>query len=153
MRPGVADFIKSVSPLFDLYFFTSSTPEYSNPIIDAIAPGTPAHHRFTRDNCAMHSGYAVKDLRLLDLPVNRIVLVDDIEGSAILQPRNLIRIAPWYGTDEHDNVLLKQLLPVLEILATEEDLPVAFQRALNKSQVADLHTSQIPDALGDMLDM
>jgi Dullard-like phosphatase family protein len=126
-RPGVHDLISSIASVFDIYFFTASAPEYANPIIDAIAPGTPADHRFFRDNCILSYGYAVKDLQILRRPLNRVLLVDDLEGSALNQPENLIRITPWNGTDESDRVLVAELLPLVMSLANEESLPTAFQ--------------------------
>jgi TFIIF-interacting CTD phosphatase-like protein len=145
MRPGLADFIKSVTPLFDLFFFTASSPEYANPIIDAIAPGTPPDHRFSRENCTMSSGYAIKDLRLLDLPLKRLLLVDDLEGSALFQPRNLLRITPWYGTDENDTVLMEQLWPLLESISEAPDLTSEMRKKTESGQMPDLHSSKLPD--------
>jgi Dullard-like phosphatase family protein len=145
MRPGLADFIKSVSKLFDLYFFTASVSEYADPIVEAIAPGAPSSHRFTRADCVALCGYEVKDLRVIGRPLNEIVLVDDLEGSALMHPKNLIRIAPWYGTDDTDSVLLKQLLPALEAIAEEPDLPAAIGKVLHRRTFPDLHRAQAPD--------
>jgi Dullard-like phosphatase family protein len=146
MRPGLADFIKSVSPHFDLYFFTSSSPEYANPIIDAIAPATVPDHRFTREHCVMQSGYAIKDLRLLGLPLKHVILVDDIDGSALFQPRNLIRVAPWYGIDERDNLLMGQLLPLLEAIARGSDVRIGIRNSLRTNRFSDVYPSQISDS-------
>jgi Dullard-like phosphatase family protein len=147
MRPGLADFVKSVSPVFDIFFFTASSPEYANPIIEAIVPESPTDHRFSRENCTMSSGYAIKDLRTLNRPLKQIVLVDDIEGSALFQPRNLVRIAPWYGTDENDKVLMQQLLPLLEEISKARDIPSEFRKIIDSGKMPDLHTSKLPDPM------
>jgi Dullard-like phosphatase family protein len=147
MRPGLADFVKSVAPVFDLFFFTASSPEYAGPIIDAIAPGTPPERRLSRENCTMNSGYAIKDLRILNRSLKRVILVDDIEGSALFQPRNLIRITPWYGTDENDKVLMHQLLPLLESISKTGDLPAEARRIIAAGKLPDLHTSKLPDPI------
>jgi Dullard-like phosphatase family protein len=125
-RPGLPEFIKTLSSIFDIYFFTSSAPEYANPIIDSIAPGTPIERRFFRDSCVSFCGYPVKDLRVLARPLSRILLIDDLEGSGLMQPQNLIRVSPWQGNDPEDNVLMSQLLPVLLEVSLERDLPAAF---------------------------
>jgi TFIIF-interacting CTD phosphatase-like protein len=142
-RPGLLTFLARISTAFDVYFFTSSAREYGNPIIDAIAPGTPGDRRFFRDSCVSFCGYPVKDLRLLNVPLSRILLVDDLEGSALLQPQNLVRVAPWQGSDPRDNVLHAQLLPALMEIADAGDLPSAFLASSRKNQYGGLFLSAV----------
>jgi Dullard-like phosphatase family protein len=125
LRPGLSQFLTSISAFFDLYFFTASAKEYANQIIDAISPETPSERRFFREHCFNWCGYPVKDLRALKRPLERMLLVDDMEGSALGQPQNLIRISPWNGNDQTDSVLLDQLLPLLKSVANERNLPAA----------------------------
>jgi Dullard-like phosphatase family protein len=140
-RPGLADFLDAVSRRFDLFFFTASERDYANQIIDAIAPKTPHDHRFFRDSCATRSGYSVKDLRLIKRPLTHVLIIDDIEGSALLQPQNLVRIAPWYGKED-DDVLSAQLLPILIECAGEGDLPRAFRNYVAQKQLDSIHPSR-----------
>jgi CTD small phosphatase-like protein 2 len=142
-RPGLISFLQTVSEDYDVFFFTASAREYGDPIIDAIAPGTPAERRFFRDSCSPYCGYPVKDLRLLGRPLSKILLIDDLEGSALMQPENLIRISPWHGLDENDNVLMGQLLPLLREIAMEEDLRSTVAVVLEKNGCKDLFPSQI----------
>lgn len=128
-RPGVRDFILAVAKYFDIFFFTSANSEYANQIIDKIAPEVPREQRLFRDKCQSYCGYPVKNLEILNRPLNKIILIDDIEGSALLQPSNLIRIAPFQGDDE-DRVLLDELLPMLLKFALEPDLPSALYRMM-----------------------
>jgi Dullard-like phosphatase family protein len=146
MRPGLPDLISSVAPVFDVYFFTASAPEYANAVIDAIAPATPAERRFFREHCVLSCGYAVKDLRVLRRPLDRVLLVDDLEGSALNQPQNLIRITPWHGTDESDRALAGELLPLLMSLANEDSLPGAFRRRSGELRLSHLFSSTVDDA-------
>jgi Dullard-like phosphatase family protein len=145
-RPGLLSFIKTVSQEYDLFFFTASTREYGDQIIDVISPETPHERRFFRDSCSPCCGYPVKDLKLVGRPLNRVLLVDDLEGSALMQPGNLVRVSPWQGTDEGDNVLLGQLLPILQEIAGAKDLPLAMLEAMNRGQCEDLFLSKIPEA-------
>jgi Dullard-like phosphatase family protein len=142
-RPGLSHFIKSLSDSFDIYFFTSSAREYANPIIDAIAPETPGERRFFRDSCIPYCGYPVKDLRLLGRPLSRVLLIDDLEGSALMQPENLIRVSAWQGIDESDNVLIQQLLPALIDIAQESDLRIAFMNSAQRHQYHGLFLSSM----------
>jgi TFIIF-interacting CTD phosphatase-like protein len=134
--------LDSVSRDFDLYFFTASERDYANQVIDAIAPGTPQERRFFRDSCCTCAGYPVKDLRLLRRPLARVLIVDDIEGSAMFQPENLIRIAPWYG-GEDDDVLASELLPALTQCAAEHNLPAAFRDSVMRNKFRALYASRI----------
>jgi Dullard-like phosphatase family protein len=144
LRPGLLSFIKTVSIDYDLFFFTASAREYGDPIVDIISPETPRERRFFRDSCSPCCGYPVKDLRILGRPLNRVLLIDDLEGSALMQPGNLIRVSPWQGTDDNDEVLLGQLLPILREIAHESDLPLAMLDAMNRNQCQDLFASKIP---------
>jgi Dullard-like phosphatase family protein len=137
-RPGLTTFLKTVSQRYDVYFFTASAREYANPIIDAISPDTPPERRFFRESCFPYSGYPVKDLRIIGRPLNRVLLIDDLAGSALLQPENILRISPWHGTNENDSVLLLQLLPLLHDISWEEDLPRAARDSVCKHGCTDL---------------
>jgi CTD small phosphatase-like protein 2 len=138
-RPGLREFLDAIANRYDIYFFTFSLPPYANAIIDSIAPNTPQDHRFYREHCVTCSGYPVKDLRLLERPLNRIAIVDDMEGSALWHLDHLIRISPWQGQDPNDSVLMNQLLPLLQILATESDFPVALRSNLSHHSYPDLY--------------
>jgi Dullard-like phosphatase family protein len=142
-RPGLEPALRDIAEHFDIFFFTSSDPAYANPIIDAIAPGTPPEHRFFRESCCLTDGYSVKDLRLLNRPLDRILIIDDIDGSALFQPNNLIRITPWFG-DENDKALCAELVPLL--LSHLDDgltpLPDAIARSLGAKEYQSLHLSQ-----------
>ena len=97
MRPGVVDLIKQISALFEVFFFTASSREYANQIIDAIAPDTPESHRFFRESCVTRCGYPVKDLRLLERPMSRILIVDDsdVNWTHLLLAQAVGSLWPW----------------------------------------------------------
>jgi TFIIF-interacting CTD phosphatase-like protein len=134
-RPGLAAFLTRVQRLYDVFFFTASQPEYANPIIEAIAPTVRPCRRFFRNSCRMQCGYLVKDLSVLRRSLAHTVLIDDLEGSALANPRNLIRIKPWDG-ESTDNVLTDHLLPVLERVAIAHDLLECVRDALLKGRSA-----------------
>jgi Dullard-like phosphatase family protein len=144
-RPGLSELLDSVTRDFDLYFFTASERDYANQVIDAIALGTPQDHRFFRDSCCTCAGYPVKDLRLLRRPLTRVLIIDDIEGSAMFQPENLVRIAPWHGGAD-DDVLASELTPVLTQCAAENNLPAAFRNLVMQNKFRALSASRIEPA-------
>jgi Dullard-like phosphatase family protein len=115
-RPGLPEFLARVQRIYDVFFFTASPLEYADPMITKIAPRVRACRRFFLDSCTPVSGYLAKDLSVLRRPLSHMLLVDDIAGSALLNPENLVRIKPWNG-DPADRVLLDDLLPLLEDVA------------------------------------
>jgi Dullard-like phosphatase family protein len=130
-RPGLAEFLARVRRIYDLFFFTASSPEYADPIINKIAPDIRLCRRFFRDSYRPLSGYLVKDLSILRRPLTQTLLVDDVAGSALAQPANLMRIRPWMG-DPADRVLMDELLPLLESLAFYSDLTAQARQTLLK---------------------
>ena len=126
-RPHLREFLDLIEQLFEVFIFTSSLKEYANQIIDHIAPEIDHSHRFCRNECINTDGYHVKDLRKLSRPLNRIILVDDMQSSALLQRSNLIRILPYLG-DQSDTVLVQELFPTLQSCSDAQDVrTVAFQ--------------------------
>jgi Dullard-like phosphatase family protein len=132
-RPGLAEFLTRVQRVYDVFFFTASTADYANLIINKIAPEVRPCRRFFRDSCKPVAGYLVKDLSILRRPLTQTLLVDDIAGSALAQPANLIRIRGWMG-DPADHVLLDDLLPLLENLAFFSDLTAQTRQAIMKGK-------------------
>jgi Dullard-like phosphatase family protein len=132
MRPGLLEFLREIKRTYDVFFFTASQPDYANQIIDQIAPSVPPSHRFFRNSCQSASGYLVKDLRILNLPLSQTILIDDTAGSALAAPRNFIRISAWSG-DRADNILMNRLLPFLESIACENDLVGSIHDILAKT--------------------
>jgi TFIIF-interacting CTD phosphatase-like protein len=94
-RTGLKTFIRTASQDYDLFSFPVSARKYGNTIIDVISPETPPECRFFRDDCLLYCGYQVKDLRILGGPLSQILLIDDLEGSALMQPANLVRVSLW----------------------------------------------------------
>lgn len=136
-RPGLKDMLKTASSYFDVYFFTAGLREYGNAVIDMIAPDTPAHRRFFREHCVSHCGCMTKDLSLIKRPMEHILLVDDMEGSALLQPENLVRISPWLG-DISDRVMEEELTPLIETISTECDLRQAVRSYLKEEKLVSI---------------
>ncbi|OHT04826.1 NLI interacting factor-like phosphatase family protein [Tritrichomonas foetus] len=141
-RPGLFDFLQAISQIYEIFFFTASAEAYANQIIDRILPETPVNHRFFRQSCRCFHGYPVKDLNLINRPLNKVLIVDDLEGSALLHLNNLVRISPWIG-DPNDQVLINQLLPALQSSAFESDIPKAFQKMAERNMFTDLSSPKL----------
>ena len=128
MRPNLKYFIEKISKSFNICIFTSSEKVYATKIIEKILPDFKNCHCFFKDSCVNMCGYYVKDLELLKFPLNKILLIDDLAGSAIKNPKNLVKIKPWNG--EKDDNVLNNLLTILDSIVDEEDLRLSFQETL-----------------------
>ena len=82
---------------------------------------------FSREHCTFMNGYELKDLRLLNKPLSDVVLIDDIQGSGLLQPMNSLVIPAFYG-DTDDNFLIDELLPLLSQCAETHELIVNIRK-------------------------
>ena len=127
-RPGLFEFLCSVSHVFELFVFTSTPQVIANPIIDLICdscmiPKIPKDNRFFREDCFIENGYYVKDLSLVRKDTHNVILIDDTPGSSQKQAKCLMRIKPWFGANEGDNELLGTILPLLQrfLLSIEEN--------------------------------
>lgn len=54
-------------------------------------------HRSRKQDNNHHLPFVAKDLRILNIPMDKIVLIDDIEMSAMFTPENYVPIGPFYG--------------------------------------------------------
>ena len=130
VRPGAIEFLDKIKEMYEIFIFTASEKPYADKVIDAIAPYIDQEHRLFRDSCQCADGYHVKDLRILNRPLNRVLLVDDMCASALFQRSNLVRITPWMG-EKDDTVLLQQLLPVLTHISKEFDIASTAMQLLS----------------------
>lgn len=117
IRPGAINFIKEVSKIYEIFFFTSYLREVAIEIIKIISPEVNEDHILSKESCIFIDGYAVKDLtKLMDITgpieMTKVLLVDDVLGSGLFQPLNIVGVSSWEGETD-DEVLEKDLLPLL----------------------------------------
>ena len=62
-----------------------------------------------------------KDLTKLGRPLEEIILIDNTPTCGLFQPRNLLPISSWFGTDMKDDGLLS-VLPLLKKIAATRDV-------------------------------
>ena len=101
IRPGLDDFLSSLQDKFVVVLFTASLKQYADSIVSEI---DPEHKYFKyilcRHNCVSISFnkdnkneiYYVKDLRVFDIPMEKIVIVDNSILSFVYQINNGIPI-------------------------------------------------------------
>ncbi|KAJ1502433.1 hypothetical protein HMI54_010212 [Coelomomyces lativittatus] len=122
-RPGVDQFLRELSRVYQIYIFTAGIKEYASQILDQLDPeGTIFHGRFYRDDCTEIKGQGTfaKDLTKISDALHRMVLVDNTPTCYSLQPENGIPIKSWY-TDLYDGHL-HRLREFLTQVSTAPDL-------------------------------
>jgi RNA polymerase II subunit A small phosphatase-like protein len=120
VRPHASDVLSVLHVHYDVFIFTAAAQEYADQIIDKAFPFIRQDRRLYADSCRYISGYRVKDLTLLGPQLDRVVLIDDIVGSAMLQPKNLFIVPPWMG--EADDVVFLVILPYLIAASTARNV-------------------------------
>lgn len=122
-RPGLVTFLQEVRQFCEVMLFTASSRDYALPILRVIDPDQSIFvKKYFREHTSKYRHYpCVKDLALLDIPLNRVVMVDDEPGAYSIQQHNAI-LAPKFSGDPHDDFLLALLLPLIRKLAALEDV-------------------------------
>jgi TFIIF-interacting CTD phosphatase-like protein len=115
VRPFAAEALRLLLLEYDIFIFTAAAKNYTDKIVDVAFPFVLPDRRLYGDSCQLICGYRVKDLRLLGRPLHRTVMIDDIFGSAMLQPENIFVVPPWMG-DTDDAVF--QTMPQLLLAAS-----------------------------------
>lgn len=101
LRPGLSEFLKQTSQLYDLLIFTSAGQLYADSLIDRFDRERLIRHRVYQQHCTqlVDAGIPVfvKDLSRLGQSLDRVLLVDDNPRSAQFQPQNAIIIRAFDG--------------------------------------------------------
>jgi len=152
-RPGLDEFLREVSLLYNLVIYTAATPAHADPILDALEMQTDSI-LFSRRLYRHDFKDGTKDLTVLGEPLQDVVMIDDT-AQYNLPSKNMIPIKAWldhgnYGDkpvwekneyeglpvwpeagDPPDQELL-DLLPILRKLAVVDDVQVMWPQALRR---------------------
>lgn len=121
LRPGVCEFLRSVSRLFEVAVFTASLSQYADQVVDFLDPhGILVHHRLFREHCTLVEGSFVKDLSLLGRALETIAIVDNSPVAYSFHQENAIAISSWF--DDSRDRELAQLLPLLHDFAASRNI-------------------------------
>lgn len=94
-RPGVDEFLESISKEFEIVVFTAGLKEYASLVLDKIDRNGVISHRLFRDSCKEMDGRFVKDLSQIGRDLKNVVLVDDNPNAYIFQPDNALPVRPF----------------------------------------------------------
>lgn len=127
-RPGVDEFLRRLSLVYEIVVFTASLPKYANPVIDKLDPDNLVDWRLFRSSCTCVQGTYVKDMCRMGRDINKVIIIDNSPHSFAFQPENAIPCDSWFD-DMYDHELY-DLIPILEGLADEavEDVIEELER-------------------------
>lgn len=120
-RPGAIKFLRELAQYYEIVIFTPSHEGLGLPIMDALQmeSGGAIMHYLYRDACYYKDGTYMKDLSKLNRNISRVILIDDDEEAATLNPDNLVRVKPYTDPKDRKDDTLERLIPFLVEIATE----------------------------------
>ena len=120
-RPYVHEFLKEMSKIYNIIIFTASVQEYANPLLDKLDTENVIKKRLFREDCCKGiTGKFIKDLKILNMNLKDLILVDNNPISYSYNICNGVPIKTWHY-DKTDQELIK-LIPVLQFLANVNDV-------------------------------
>ena len=120
-RPYVYEFLKEMNKIYNIIIFTASVKEYANPLLDTLDSEKVIKKRLFREDCCVGTdGKFVKDLKVLNMNLKDLILVDNNPISYSYNRSNGIPIKTWHF-DKTDQELVK-LIPVLQFLSNVNDV-------------------------------
>ena len=115
-RPGVDEFLRRLSPFYEIVIFTASLKNYSDPLLDRLDRFGYCSYRLYREHCVMHDGVYVKDLSRIGRDLKDVIIIDNADFSYLFQPENAMPCLSWYD-DPRDTELL-DMIPILQALGS-----------------------------------
>ncbi|MCA9657508.1 MAG: HAD family hydrolase [Myxococcales bacterium] len=128
-RPGVVDFLERCLASFEVGIWTASTLEYAHPVLNGLVDRDRLAFIWGRERCTLrhdpetHEYEHLKDLKKLrrrGYRREKVLFVDDTPGKIARSYGNYVRVAPYYGAHEDDELPL--LADYLEHLGPAEDV-------------------------------
>jgi len=113
-RPFLFELLNAAKPLYDFAIWSSSSRKYVDAVVAEIFAGFDVKFSWAVERCiqrvdAQSNGYVyIKDLRRVQshgYPVEHITILDDSPEKIARQPRNQLRIKPYYGLEGDQELL------------------------------------------------
>lgn len=126
-RPYLDEFLKFAFEKFDVAIWTAAGSEYAEEILKGIGlDKSKLEFFYTQENCTIKvtpgytKYYGVKNLTKLrkkGYDLNKVLIVDDVQETAVNNYGNLIKIKPF--TDDPDDIELLKLISYLQKIKDE----------------------------------
>ena len=105
-RPYLDSFLQRVKQKYEIIVFTSGTKDYADPLEDAIEQGRKYFDaRLYRQHTIAYGKDIIKDISRIGRPLDKIIIVENMQQNYRLQKENGILIKSFYGEDKYDTAL------------------------------------------------
>ena len=118
LRPGINTFLEVIKEYYELILFTEASEAYTELIIETFNKKNIFDYKFYRQHTIIIGQDFVKDLQRIGRPLDKIIIIDNIEQNFRMQKNNGILIKPFYGEDSNDQALV-DLIPILVNIAKD----------------------------------
>ena len=135
MRPGVEEFLKRMSKLYEMVVFTASLSKYAAPLCDILDPDKKCAYQLYREHCKFYNNAFVKDLTRLGRNMSDVIIVDNSPIAFMFQPENAIPCISWY--DDMGDTELDRIATLLEKLAYEDDVRKVIRKVIKNNTFDD----------------
>lgn len=119
VRPGVSEYLKRMTELFNVVVFTASVKQYCDMVMERLDPSGKIQKLY-RTDCTFTNGVYVKDMRRFSSHLKDVVMIDNSAISCALQPDNCI-VCPAFYDNMKDRYLI-DIIPLMEQLANCSDV-------------------------------
>ena len=77
IRPGVTQFLKRMTRLYEMVIYTASLSKYADPLVTMLDPEGFCAYRLFREHCTLVNNAFVKDLTRLGRNMEDVIIVDN----------------------------------------------------------------------------
>ena len=98
--------MQRVKQKYEIIVFTSGTKDYADPLEDAIEQERKYFDaRLYRQHTIAYGKDIIKDISRIGRPLDKIIIVENMQQNYRLQKENGILIKSFYGEDKYDTAL------------------------------------------------
>lgn len=133
IRPHCYAFLIKMSKIFEVVIFTASILNYALPLVEKLDRKKIGFNVLSRRQCTLLNNNYYKDLSRLGRDLKDVIMIDNSPQAYAWQPANGLPIISWFE-EPRDNQLSK-MIPVLERLASVDDVRDYIPRIVDGSQV------------------
>ena len=141
IRPGVKEFLRKMSKIYEIIIFTASVEDYAKLLIDLIDTKNFFSYKLFREQCSFENNIYIKDLKKLGRDLKDVIIIDNSPNSYIYNKENGIPISTWFD-DENDRELYN-ITQIMEFLSDVDDVRVFIPKFVIGDEISYLASGDI----------